>query len=334
MSTPKEASSTFQSRFDSEKIFFREWIVHSARGCLFLVHGLSEHSGRYSDFAIKLSESLNVSVYALDHRAHGLTACPRGKDDLKELGVFRTSKDKNKLNCIEVMGRDVIDLIDHVNSDRPFILLGHSMGSVIARWSLCHMTAELMSHLQGVVLSGVPTVPAHAERLPLLLLVNSAISMGKGQAAIHHFITDKLDSEVKKQTGNKKLERNCFISSVPEVLAEFKADPLSGQTVDLHIWRGMRASLIALQSVKSFFRNLDRRIPIMWISGRNDPVCRGGATAQSDAAKMASLGHHVSTITVGDCLHEFIHEKDNVRNEGISLTIAWMADKLSSTSRL
>ena len=82
-----------------------------------IAHGLGEHSGRYGNIINELKGS-NVSVYALDHRGHGKSGGKIGHvesfmDYVYDLKIF-------------------IDLIKEDINDNRLILLGHSMGGVIA----------------------------------------------------------------------------------------------------------------------------------------------------------------------------------------------------------
>ena len=291
---------------------------------------MSEHSDRYSAFAASLAEALKVTVRAIDHRAHGRTACPAGKADTSGLGLFRTSKDKSKIDCLQVMGGDLLDLITQTSGSLPIVIFGHSMGSVVTRCALRAASPEILGRIRGVVLSGVPTVPAHFERIPLLILLKSGIALGRGQGLLHNIVFNKFDGAVRSQRKNKKLPSSCFISSVDAEVKAFNEDPLCGQTIDLHIWKGLRSAMIELQSPKTLFANLENapRFPILFISGNDDPVCNYGKTAESDAAKMTSLGFPVTLVSLSGCLHEFLHEHEAVKQEGTHIVSSWISSKL------
>ena len=103
---------------DATAIFLREWPVPDGvarRGSLLLVHGLGEHSGRYSHVAERLA-AMGLHVRGYDHRGHGESDGARGSvphpeallDDLR--AVFD-------------------DLPARAEGDAaPPFLLGHSMG--------------------------------------------------------------------------------------------------------------------------------------------------------------------------------------------------------------
>jgi alpha-beta hydrolase superfamily lysophospholipase len=329
MSEVAATQSTFESTFDSTKIFFRAFKHAQPTFAMYLIHGLSEHSERYAEFATQICRQLRANVFVVDHRAHGRTSCPSGSDDLSHLGDFSTTKDKAKLDCLEVMGGDALQLIHETSGDLPIFIFGHSMGSVIARWCLKLAPEKTIARIKGVILSGIPTVPSVIERLPLLIIVKSAIALGTGRDSLHRFIIGKFDNEVRQKTKNKQLPRSCFISSVLQEVEKFNSDPLCGQTVDLHIWKSMRSSLIGLESPDIFFKSLgDKRMPVLFISGKNDPVCAYGKTSIKCAKGMSDMGFPVTELFLDDCRHEFLYEIAPVKQKGIEFTQNWIISKL------
>jgi alpha-beta hydrolase superfamily lysophospholipase len=329
MSQASGSTATFKSTLDEQDIFYRSWKVTSPAVAVYIVHGLSEHSGRYTQFASMLSTTLNANVFAIDHRAHGYTSCPKGAEDVSQLGVFNTTKDKRTLNCLQAMGSDLLQLVEETSVGQPIILFGHSMGSVIARCCLRLAPTAVHDRVKGVVLSGIPTVPSVLERFPLLVLVSAAIALGRGQDTLHRFIMGKFDSAVRRSTGNKNLPKNCFLTSVLEEVEKYRNDPLCDQTVDLHLWKSMRSSLIELELPQEFFKSLgDKRMPILFISGKNDPVCAYGKTSERCAKGMKDMGFPVKEVFLDNCLHEFLYETPTVRRRGIEATTNWIKSKL------
>jgi alpha-beta hydrolase superfamily lysophospholipase len=64
------------------ELFWRWWESIEPRGCLLLVHGLGEHSGRYDEFSRGLAE-VGIMVLAFDLRGHGRSQGSRG-----DVGAF------------------------------------------------------------------------------------------------------------------------------------------------------------------------------------------------------------------------------------------------------
>ena len=100
------------------RLHYRSWEVPAPRAALVLVHGLSDHSGRYAAFAETMADH-GFSTFALDLRGHGYSAGRRGY--VSRFDVFLQDLDRFR--------REVQGLID---VECPLFLLGHSMGGLIA----------------------------------------------------------------------------------------------------------------------------------------------------------------------------------------------------------
>jgi alpha-beta hydrolase superfamily lysophospholipase len=120
------------------------WSADEPRVIVLLAHGYGEHAGRYEHVAQALVDELGAAVYAPDHRGHGRTD---GATGLVEDG--------------EGITQDLHDVADQARADHPglpVVLIGHSMGGLIAtrfaqRWG---------DELSALVLSGpaIGTYPA------------------------------------------------------------------------------------------------------------------------------------------------------------------------------
>lgn len=94
------------------------------KGYFHVVHGMTEHIGRYDEILKEIAKN-GYLAFAFDNLGHGLTA-----NDKSELG-FIAHKNGYKLLCedLKVFYKAVKDEY----GDKPYYLLGHSMGSFIVR---------------------------------------------------------------------------------------------------------------------------------------------------------------------------------------------------------
>lgn len=129
-------------QYDSEVIepvpgvslFVSRWQPDGASvGTVVLAHGIAEHSGRYRYVGEKLADA-GWTVVAPDHRGHGRSSGRRG--DLRDLGVAAADLDA-------VISWGAVP-------ERPVVLLGHSMGSLIAALAVIREPATF----DALVLSG------------------------------------------------------------------------------------------------------------------------------------------------------------------------------------
>lgn len=93
----------------------RQWrAVDTPRAVIVLVHGISEHTGRYEHVGAQFSAA-NFHTIAFDHRGHGGSAGPR--------------------TYVDSFDDFLDDVEDHLATARktnlPVVLIGHSMGGLI-----------------------------------------------------------------------------------------------------------------------------------------------------------------------------------------------------------
>jgi alpha-beta hydrolase superfamily lysophospholipase len=118
------------------------WSAAEPRSIALIAHGYGEHAGRYEHVAQRLVDDLDAAVYAPDHRGHGRTG---GATGLVEDG--------------EAITQDLHDVADAARSEHPglpVVLIGHSMGGLIAT----RYAQRFGDELAALVLSG-PVVGAN-----------------------------------------------------------------------------------------------------------------------------------------------------------------------------
>lgn len=93
----------------------RTWIAADARAVVLIVHGIAEHSGRYEHVARQLVHA-GFTVVAYDQRGHGKTTGRRGHVD-----SFAEFHDDLQLQLADIR-----------KSGLPAVVLGHSMGGLVA----------------------------------------------------------------------------------------------------------------------------------------------------------------------------------------------------------
>ncbi len=121
--------------FDGTPLFWRKRLPSGAsKGDVLLVHGFSEHGGRYAHVAEFLA-GRGYTMWSMDNRGHGRSGGQRGHvekydDYVQDLLLFH--EEARKSGC----------------GEKPF-LLGHSNGGLIAlRFALAHP-----EKIRGLVLS-------------------------------------------------------------------------------------------------------------------------------------------------------------------------------------
>ena len=95
----------------------RRWPASQPRGTVVLVHGIAEHSGRYEHVAAQLN-AWGWSVESYDHRGHGLSDGAKG-------ALYRDDDLVHDLASVTAVVRAEAP-------ELPLLLLGHSMGGLVA----------------------------------------------------------------------------------------------------------------------------------------------------------------------------------------------------------
>ena len=128
--------------FDGLKLFTTRSLTDGMVGIVVLVHGLAEHSGRYSDLEAKLNEE-QFGVYKFDHRGHGKSEGEKGfYSDFNEL--------------IEDLNQ-IVELAKKNHTELPIYLIGHSMGG----FGVACFGTKYPNKVDGIIISGGLTRDNH-----------------------------------------------------------------------------------------------------------------------------------------------------------------------------
>ncbi|MDD0811003.1 lysophospholipase [Curvibacter sp. RS43] len=134
---PESRLSTFTAS-DGDNLAVQDWpLAEDAplRGQVLLVHGLGEHAGRYAALAQRLNQ-WGFAVRGYDHYGHGESGGPRG-------GL------NHDLRLLEDLGDVIESTRSRTPRDTPLILLGHSLGGLVAS----SFVARRLAQVDGLVLS-------------------------------------------------------------------------------------------------------------------------------------------------------------------------------------
>lgn len=143
---------------DGETLALRCWAAQcSPRGVVLLVHGLGEHSGRYQSLAEWLCER-GFEVRGYDHYGHGASSGVRG-------GL------PSGLRLVDDLAL-VVDDTRRARPDLPLILLGHSLGGLVA----ASFVARSVRPVDALVLSSPALDPGLSGFQKGLLAVLSRIA--------------------------------------------------------------------------------------------------------------------------------------------------------------
>jgi len=208
------------------------------RGVAQIAHGLGEHIGRYAELAKTLVHGEFV-VYGNDHRGHGLTAKTSGNfGDFGPGGFDQLVED--------MLGLQVFAKKEHPG--KPYILLGHSMGSFAAQ----QFILDYSHSIDGLVLSGSGTLDG-------LVRVAQSVSAGEDSMKLLNAPFEPA------RTPSDWLSRDNA-----EVDA-FIADPLCFPSLTAKSMESFLDASPRLADPKEI-RKVRQNLPIYIFSGSDDPV--------------------------------------------------------------
>jgi alpha-beta hydrolase superfamily lysophospholipase len=300
------APVTWTAAADGVRLAERRWTPDGAvRGTVQLVHGLSEHAGRYQRLARALAAQ-GLAVAALDQRGHGRTAESTGPGGFGEGATSDAVLD------------DVRDLGQRLAADHPGVpafLLGHSLGSAVALASAERDGAGLA----GLVLSGpIGVSPGFAEVVPQL---RAAVAGGMGDQPMDALGAFNAPFEPARTPFD-------WLTRDADEVDAYVADPLCGDDFPpTYRYGAGMFELVTRVATPEGVAGLPDGLPVLLLAGQRDPV--GGV----DAAQVTALadllrarGLPVELRVYPDARHEVFNETN--RDEVTGDLLAWLGARL------
>jgi alpha-beta hydrolase superfamily lysophospholipase len=261
-----------------------------------IIHGMAEHAARYEDFAMFLN-SKGFDVYAPDLRGHGKTA---GKID--NTGHLA---DHNGWEIVIEDIQTIVSTILKTDKNVPLILIGHSMGSLIAR----SYFEKHSNEIHALILSGTSYQPKMLVYGGLLMCRLQQLFFG-----IKH--RSKLLTKMSFGNFNKKFKNTTtdfdWLSSDPTVPAKYIDDEYCGFICTVGFFRDLLTGILCIQS-KKHFKNFPKDKLVYMFSGALDSVGNSGKGVRKVFERYRQSG--VSNIQLKlypEGRHEMLNEIDKV----------------------
>ena len=268
------------------------YLPENPKGILQISHGMVEHIERYDAFMMYLAENGFIAC-GHDHLGHGKTA-----ENKSELGYI-AEKDGHLLLC-----NDVYAFGKAIKADYPqckHILLGHSMGSFIAR----NTVLMYPDACDALIIMGTGG-PNPLSRFGLLL--TAFIQKIFGAKHISKLPYFAAFSSYNKRTDHKN--PMAWLSSDEEELKKHDADPFCMFYFTVSAMH-MLIRLQYLANQKEWFENIRKDLPILIVSGAEDPVGNYGKGINTIYTKLIAEG--VTDIVrklYPQMRHEILNEKE------------------------
>lgn len=292
--------------FEEEKVLFDStngmYKVHGkimkpidpdVKGIIQISHGMCEYIDKYDDFA-KFLIKKGFAVAGHDHIGHGDSV-----NTVSDRGFFG-SKDGYK-SMIEDL-RSMNNIIKEKYPDRPIYLLGHSMGSLIAR---CY-SAKYGDELAGLILCG--TVGPHPLAKAGIKFANLLVNQ-KGER-----YRSKMLYNISLDYANIKFlpakTRYDWVSSDAEEIQRHVKDERSNFIFTVKGFSDL-FHLVSLANSEMVIKTVPKDLKIIFMSGDEDPVGENGNGVQRAYELYQKLGlENVDIKLYPKKRHELLKEKN------------------------
>lgn len=263
-----------------------------AKGLFHIVHGMTEHIARYDRFMRDVA-SEGYICFGYDNLGHGHTV-----NDDSELGYIA------KKNGWDMLCRDVKVFSDAVREEHgkslPYILMGHSMGSFIAR-----LAAEKYVTPDKLVIMGTGGAnPAAGAGL-------AVIGMIKLFCGDRHFspLVDNLafGSYNKKFGDGTPADPKPWLTNDEETRSKYYADKYCTFNFTVSAM-GDLIRVMKYSNRGAWYKNLRRDLPVLLVSGEDDPVGNYGKGIVEVAQKLKAQGLDAEYILYKGARHEILND--------------------------
>ncbi len=276
------------------------------KGCVEIIHGMQEHRTRYEKFAQYLKNN-GYGVVTFDLPGHGETA------ENEVLGYFG---DENGWDQLIWSAEKVAELTKKEFPGVPFFMMGHSMGTIVARtWMQEHEAPA------GVILIGAPNYNPAAKAGMGLAMAVRAVKGPKGYSKmLDQLVTGNFNNGIENpRTGVDWLSYN------EENVRNYLADPLNGFPFTVQGYIDELTGLIRMAEPARYL-HADKNLPIAFFSGIDDP-CTGGSEGLNDSIEtLRKAGYeNISCKVYEHMRHEILNETD--AEKVYADILAWLNEK-------
>ncbi|MGN0650949.1 MAG: alpha/beta fold hydrolase [Oscillospiraceae bacterium] len=260
------------------------------KAALMLSHGMCEYIERYREFAEFLCGN-DIALCGSDHIGHGKSVTD---DNMlgyfgEEHGYFNMVRDLNRMK--KIMDRELPDI--------PHFLMGHSMGSLLARIFI----AKYPHDWHGVILCG--TAGGFVSTLPIRRVVDSMVNRRTGRYR-HQRATELALGLFNIRNENHRTP-NDWLSRDEANVDRFCNDPKCNFIFTLAGYRDLMNALMTCNS-DTVIGNTPTELPLFFLSGGMDPVGEYGQGVRSAVIKYLERGCEVSLKIYPEARHELIFE--------------------------
>ena len=265
----------------------------SVRAVLQICHGVAEHIARYDAFARYLN-GLGIAVVGHDHLGHGLSLPEGGTPVFFGAG-----------NTWNTVVDDIYVLHQRIRlwyPDVPLCIMGHSMGSFLTRTYLIRYPGTV----KAAVIMGTGWQPKAV--IAGGMAVAKAVGAVVGENGTSDLVTNLAFGAYNKLFAPNRTSCDWLSADEGNVDA-YMADPLCGADATVGLFRQMLSGIRFNQKLSNL-RQMDPRIPVLFVAGEKDPVGDCGNGVRRTYQEFRRAGVQDCTLKLYPGLrHEILNEK-------------------------
>lgn len=280
-----------------------------------IVHGMAEYIERYEEFAAFLT-ARGCIVVGEDHMGHGKSVGQAGK-----YGYFCDQ------DPATVLVRDVHRLKKATQAlypDLPYVIIGHSMGSFIARNYIFRY---------GTGISGAVIMGTGMQSPALLAAARAAGYVQRVVCGPKH--ASRLLQTLAFGAYNKQIEKPAtpfdWLSRDSERVERYIADPMCGFVFTINGFLTL-FELISRLNRQENLKRIPGTLPLLMVSGEADPVGDYGRGVLRAYESLRNAGvENISLKLYEGGRHELINETN--RSEVMEDIFRWIEEKVLVSGR-
>lgn len=300
-------TKNFLKASDNHNIYYEVYVPDEPKAHVHIIHGMAEHIARYEEF-IRFLANQGFIVSGHDQRGHGRTA--------KRNGVEGFFAEQDGFNRVVEDVSEVIAEVQAQAGELPLILLGHSMGSFVGR-RFIQLHSDQVSR---AVFSGTGGHPGVAGQLGILFATINGKLHGKDEKskALGSLVFGPFIKAYKDEDSTF-----AWLTSDASEVAKYEADPMSGFISTNQFYADLLKGMLLINK-KEEIAKIRKDLPILLISGSDDPVGHNGNDLFAAAAQYKKAGIQEIKVYLGEeARHELLHEVDKERY--FHVLADWMA---------
>ncbi|MEJ5051857.1 alpha/beta fold hydrolase [Chryseobacterium culicis] len=290
---PSQKSAYLPSKTDTNsQLFHTLFSPETAKATLLIVHGMQEHSGRYTEIA-EYFAAHGIAVLTYDHLGHG-----KSVKEKKDIGFFQLEKPDERLVAdAEMMADHLAEQFPEV----PHFIMGHSMGSFITRCLL----QKASTKFAGAIITGTGGPLLGIDLLRAYLSLTNAIAP-RHRTFLNSVFTSVNNKHFKK---DKDFSDTSWLSVNPNNRKAFEQDELCGIPFTHNAFYTL-FTIYKKATARNWASSISKSFPFLFVSGQNDPIGDFGKGVMHTVNNLKTDGfQHVDVKIYPEMRHEILNEE-------------------------